>query len=71
VSVVARSQSFQDMFTNLKLALKNIFKVQKVTFMLQDFEIMEMLQEDGIRLKELRNHHDHFNVVLSEKEPFD
>ena len=55
LSFVLNSVNMQDLLNNVQKALKQIFKVAKVSFLFIDKEFVEILMHEGQRLKQM-NH---------------
>lgn len=54
------------MVTNLAIAIKRIFKVFRVHFLLQDKDVIDVLRKEGVKLKMLMHAHQAFYVVVPE-----
>ena len=74
VSQVLQSKNIRELMTNIVIAMKRVFKVSKVNFMLQCKETIDLLHTEGAQVKQMSHCHQTFYVLMPDnvkKEDFD
>mmetsp|Transcript_29032 Transcript_29032/g.38689 ORF Transcript_29032/g.38689 Transcript_29032/m.38689 type:complete len:104 (+) Transcript_29032:176-487(+) len=64
LSFVLQSKNMNELLANVQKALKQIFKVVKVSFLFVDKEFVEILTHEGSRLKQMNHAYQTFHVYV-------
>ena len=64
LAVVMKSTSMHEVLDSIEHVVKQIFKVNKVSFLFQDKESLSMLEKEYVQLKVFKHPHGNFQVFV-------
>lgn len=64
ISYILQVNSVKELCRTMEVALKQIFKVGRVTFLFQDKETIELLHKEGAPLRVMGHLHENFHVLV-------
>lgn len=64
VSQVLQSKNIRELMSNIVISMKRIFKVQKVNFLLQCKETIDLLRKEGAQVVQMQHAHQTFWVLI-------
>ena len=64
VSQVLQSKDVRELMANITIAMRRVFKAQKVNFLLQCKETIDLLRREGGLVKQMQHCHQNFWVLM-------